>query len=174
MATIAFKSEGDSIILVGETKGHLGQSLYLREIEGREEGPAPPVDLVAEKRNGDFVRSLIDAGRTDTVHDVSDGGLLVAIAEMTMGNRIGARLSLTEDGIAVLFGEDQARYVLTVSEKRAAAVISEARSAGVLARPIGVTGGADLVLPGGEAVTVAQLRSAHETWFPRYMSGDPV
>ena len=174
MATIAFKTEGETIILIGETRGHLGQSLYLREVEGREEGPPPPVDLAAEKRNGDFVRSLIEAGRADTVHDVSDGGLLVAIAEMTMGNGIGARLSLTDDGIASLFGEDQARYVLTVSEKRAATIASEARSAGVLARVIGTTGGADLVLPGSDSVAVAQLRSAHETWFPRYMSGDPV
>ena len=174
MATIAFKSEGDSIILIGETRGHLGQSLYLREVEGREEGPPPPVDLAAEKRNGDFVRSLIEAGRADTVHDLSDGGLLVAIAEMTMGNGIGAHVSLPDDGIAMLFGEDQARYVLTVSEKRAATIVSEARSAGVLARVIGTTGGGDLVLPGGESVAVAQLRSAHETWFPRYMGSDPV
>jgi phosphoribosylformylglycinamidine synthase len=174
MATIPFKSEGDAIILIGETKGHLGQSLYLREVEGREEGPPPPVDLAAEKRNGDFVRSLIEAGRADTVHDVSDGGLLVAIAEMTIGNGIGARLSMPDDGVAVLFGEDQGRYVLTVSEKRAAAVVSEAKSAGVLARVIGMTGGTDLVLPGGDNVAVAQLRTAHELWFPRYMSGDPV
>ena len=73
-ASIAFKREGDALILIGETKGHLGQSLYLREIEGREEGPAPPVDLGCEKRNGDFVRGLIESGRVDTVHDVSDGG----------------------------------------------------------------------------------------------------
>src|SRR5215510_9738712 len=91
-ATIAFKREGDAIILIGETKGHLGQSLYLREIEGREEGGAPPVDLAAEKRNGNFVRKLIEAGRLDTVHDVSDGGLLVAIAEMAMASGIGAKL----------------------------------------------------------------------------------
>jgi phosphoribosylformylglycinamidine synthase len=174
MATIAFKTEGDSIILIGETRGHLGQSLYLREIEGREEGPPPPVDLKAEKRNGDFVRSLIEAGRADTVHDVSDGGLLVAIAEMSMANGIGAQLSLNDDGIATLFGEDQARYVLTVSEKRAAAIISDAKAAGVLARVIGTTGGTDIALPGGDTVPVAQLRGAHETWFPRYMGADPV
>ena len=75
-ASVAFKREGDTILLIGETKGHLGQSLYLREIEGREDGAAPPVDLAAEKRNGDFVRGLIEAGRVDTVHDCSDGGLL--------------------------------------------------------------------------------------------------
>ncbi len=70
MATVAFKREGDTILLIGETKGHLGQSIYLREIEGREEGAAPPVDLAAERRNGDFVRMLIEAGRVDTVHDL--------------------------------------------------------------------------------------------------------
>ena len=98
MATIAFKREGDAIILIGETKGHLGQSIYLREIEGREEGAAPPVDLAAEKRNGDFVRGLIEAGRVDTVHDVSDGGLLVALAEMAMAGDIGADVDVAATG----------------------------------------------------------------------------
>src|SRR6202012_449886 len=74
IATVGFKREDDVIILIGETKGHLGQSIYLREIEAREEGAAPGVDLVVEKKNGDFVRGLIEAGRVDTVHDVSDGG----------------------------------------------------------------------------------------------------
>jgi len=108
------------------------------------------------------------------VHDVSDGGLLVAIAEMAMPKGIGAKLSMPDDGIAALFGEDQARYVLTVSEKRAAAILADAKSIGVPARIIGATGGADLVLPNGDTVMVAQLRTANEIWFPRYMSGDPV
>ena len=116
MATVAFKREGDALILIGETKGHLGQSIYLREIEGREEGAAPPVDLASEKRNGDFVRSLIEQGRVDTVHDVSDGGLLVALAEMAMAGSIGAEIALPDGASAIpfLFGEDQARYVLAV------------------------------------------------------------
>src|SRR6201986_626875 len=80
MATVALKREGDALLVIGDTRGHLGQSIYLREIENREEGAAPPVDLAAERRNGDFVRGLIEQGRVDTVHDVSDGGLLVAIA----------------------------------------------------------------------------------------------
>ena len=175
MATIAFKSEGESIILIGETRGHLGQSLYLREIEGREEGPPPPVDLAAEKRNGDFVRSLIEAGRADTVHDVSDGGLLVAIAEMTMGNGIGARLSMTDDGIATLFGEDQARYVLTVSEKRAATILSRSQERGRAWRASSAPPAAPILrCPMAIMSRSLQLRGAHETWFPRYMSGDPV
>ena len=90
--TLAFKAEGEAILLIGETHGWLGQSLYLREICGREEGAPPPVDLAAEQRNGDFVRGLIRDGLVTAVHDVSDGGLLVALAEMAMASGIGAVL----------------------------------------------------------------------------------
>src|SRR6201999_2830933 len=79
MATVALKREGDALMLIGDTQGHLGQSIYLREIEGREEGAAPHVDLAAERKAGMFVRQLIEDGRCDTAHDLSDGGLLVAL-----------------------------------------------------------------------------------------------
>src|ERR1700716_3482083 len=91
-ATIGFKAAGEAILLVGETAGWLGQSLYLRDICGREEGAPPPVDLATEKRNGDFVRALIADGVATAVHDVSDGGLAVALAEMAMAAGLGATL----------------------------------------------------------------------------------
>ncbi len=91
-ASLAFKREGEAIILIGETQGWLGQSLYLRDICGREEGAPPPVDLVEEKENGDFVRALILDGTATAAHDISDGGLLVALAEMAMASGIGATL----------------------------------------------------------------------------------
>ena len=90
--TLAFKAEGEAILLIGETHGWLGQSVYLRDICGREEGAPPPVDLAAERRHGDFVRGLIRDGLVTAVHDVSDGGLLVALAEMAMASGIGAVL----------------------------------------------------------------------------------
>jgi phosphoribosylformylglycinamidine synthase len=172
MATIAFKRTGDSIILIGKSQGHLGQSLYLREIEGREEGAPPPVDLDIEKRNGEFVRGLIRSGLTDTVHDISDGGLLVAIAEMAMASGIGARLTLP-DGVAELFGEDQARYVIATDAATAETTVAHAKAADVPARIIGSTGGAELVL-NGQSIAVAALRSAHESWFPKYMGAGLV
>jgi phosphoribosylformylglycinamidine synthase len=172
MATIAFKRTGDSIILIGKSQGHLGQSLYLREIEGREEGAPPPVDLDIEKRNGEFVRGLIRSGLTDTVHDISDGGLLVAIAEMAMASGIGARLTLP-DGVAELFGEDQARYVIATDAATAETTVARAKAADVPARIIGSTGGAELVL-NGQSIAVAALRSAHESWFPKYMGAGLV
>jgi phosphoribosylformylglycinamidine synthase len=180
MATIAFKREGDAIIVIGPTKGHLGQSLYIREIEGKEEGACPPVDLALEKKNGDFVRGLIESGRVDTVHDVSDGGLLVAIAEMALAGNIGVGLRVNYDAdrfIRVFFGEDQARYVLAVPEEAVDAIIGQAKQADVYARLLGYTGAKsdrdEPVLQGVglPPVPLAALRAAHENWLPNYMAG---
>jgi phosphoribosylformylglycinamidine synthase subunit PurL len=171
MATIAFKRPDDVIILIGDTVGQLGQSLYLREIEGREEGAPPAVDLAAEKRNGDFVRELIGKGATDTVHDVSDGGLLIALAEMAMANGIGAELTFQiRAEIPFLFGEDQARYVLAVASANAERVMADAAASGVPARVIGKCGGEALISEGNFAVAVPRLRQAHESWFPQFMA----
>ncbi len=99
-ATLAFKAAGEAILLIGETQGWLGQSLYLRDVCGREEGAPPPVDLIEERENGDVVRALIADGLVTAAHDVSDGGLLVAIAEMAMASGIGATLDARARGHA--------------------------------------------------------------------------
>ncbi len=174
MATIAFKREGDAIILIGETRGHLGQSLYLREIEGREEGPTPPVDLAAEKRNGTFVRELIESGRVDTVHDISDGGLFVALAEMAMAGKIGAQLKPAQHGAAFLFGEDQARYVLAVPQDEATKILADAKANGIPAVLLGTAAGDRITINGLDDASVAVLTRTHEDWFPRYMRGEAI
>lgn len=158
------------LVLIGETKGWLGQSLWLREIAGREEGPPPPVDLQAERRCGDFVRARIGAGEVRACHDVSDGGLLVAVAEMAMAGRVGARLSASPREIpshAFWFGEDQARYVLAVADS--GAILRMAEAAGVPAWRIGFSGGQDLTLPDGGTISMRALRAAHERFFPEWM-----
>jgi phosphoribosylformylglycinamidine synthase len=174
MATIAFKREGDVVILIGETRGHLGQSIWLREIEGREEGAAPPVDLAAEKSHGAFVRGLIESGRVDTCHDVSDGGVLVAIAEMTLPKGIGASVgqAAIADAIAFWFGEDQARYLIAAPFAQAETIVAEARAAGIAVAELGKTGGTELVIDDKDRVSVARLRGAHEGWFPKFMKAE--
>jgi phosphoribosylformylglycinamidine synthase II len=173
MATLALKEAENVLILIGATDGHLGQSLYLREIIGREDGPPPHVDLEAEHRNGDFVRELIRARRVRAVHDVSDGGLLVAIAEMAMAGGLGATLDAVEGGTpahAFWFGEDQARYVLEVEPEDGDRILRDAETEGVPARRIGVTGGDSLVLPDGAALAITAIRRVHEAWLPAYMT----
>ncbi|GJD94988.1 phosphoribosylformylglycinamidine synthase subunit PurL [Methylobacterium iners] len=176
-ATIALKREGDMLVLVGATAGWLGQSVYLSEIAAREEGAPPPVDLAAERRNGDFVRGLITSGLVDTVHDLSDGGLAVALAEMAMAGGIGAALPEAPEGLpahAWLFGEDQARYLLAVDPETVPDLLYSASAQGIAAGVVGVTGGTDLTLPGGETISVAALREAHEGWLPAYMASRPA
>jgi phosphoribosylformylglycinamidine synthase subunit PurL len=177
MATIALKADGEALLLVGGRNGDgwLGQSLYLREIEGREEGAPPPVDLAAERRNGDFVRALIEQDRVRTCHDVSDGGLLVAIAEMALAGGLGAAIEAPAEAAgarlqAWLFGEDQGRYVVAVPAAEVPAIEAEAGRAGVAISGIGRSGGLRLTLGGAHAISLDELRAANETWLPRFMS----
>jgi phosphoribosylformylglycinamidine synthase len=173
-ATLAFKAAGEAILLIGETQGWLGQSLYLRDICGREEGAPPPVDLIEERENGDVVRALIAGGLVSAAHDLSDGGLLVALAEMAMASGIGAKLEAAPEDTpahAFWFGEDQARYLVTVPAAGAAAVIRRIEAASVPVRRLGTTGGATLALPGERAIEVAALTARFEGWLPAYMAG---
>jgi phosphoribosylformylglycinamidine synthase len=164
-------SAGQSLVLIGDIAGHLGQSLWLREVAGREEGPPPPVDLARERRNGDFVRSEILAGRVAACHDLADGGLLVTITEMLMGGRIGATLTAPPEGVAPhawWFGEDQGCYVLAVTDP--SGTLATATAHGVPARLLGQTSGQDLKLDDGAAISITGLVAEHERFFPEWMN----
>ncbi|WP_010163535.1 phosphoribosylformylglycinamidine synthase subunit PurL [Sphingomonas sp. PAMC 26617] len=173
-ATIAFKGTGDVIVLIGERSGHLGQSLWLREVHGREEGAPPPVDLEAERRNSEFVRAHIATGALTAVHDVSDGGIAVTIAEMALAGNVGAMLHAPLPcGIAcALFGEDQGLYVATVADHLLLETLTAADAAGVEIERIGRTIANRLIfeLPDDDhVVTLDALRAAHEGFFPKLM-----
>ena len=175
MAKIGFRREGDAILLFGETRGHLGQSLYLREIEGREQGGAPPTDLAVERRNGEFVRNLIESGRTDTVHDVSDGGLLIALAEMAIAGGMGAWIALGgHEPIPFCFGEDQGRYLICVPALAADQILADAEAAGVAATLLGETGGHKIVIAEHGEAELSTLSRAHDSWFPAFMGKDEL
>ena len=172
-ASLAFKAEGETILLFGETKGWLGQSMYLKEICGREEGAPPPVDLAAEKRHGEFVRDLIAQGLVTASHDLSDGGLLVSLAEMAMASGIGATLDASS-GVAAhafWFGEDQARYVVTARNPEY--ILARAKKAGIPASCLGATGGATLTIAGERAIKIADLTQRFESWLPNFMGTVP-
>ncbi|MFN7168506.1 MAG: phosphoribosylformylglycinamidine synthase subunit PurL [Pannonibacter sp.] len=169
-ASIAFAKPDEAILLIGGHGTHLGASQYLSDILGREEGAPPPVDLAVERRNGDLVRDWIRSGRTTAVHDISSGGLAVALAEMAMAGNLGATVTVEGLAHAALFGEDQGRYVVTVAADEADAAIEDGLDAGLEIQRIGTTGGADLTVEGILTISVAKLRAAHEEWFPAFMS----
>jgi phosphoribosylformylglycinamidine synthase len=173
MASLPFKATGEAILLVGETRGWLGQSSFLATILGREEGAPPPVDLAMERRNGDFVRALIGERLVTAVHDLSDGGLLVALAEMAMASGIGAELGASPADLpahAFWFGEDQARYLISAKAANLPGIEKAAAKAGVSLQKLGMTAGNRLTLAGERPILLSGLQEAHESWLPRYMA----
>jgi phosphoribosylformylglycinamidine synthase II len=177
-ATIGFKAEGEAIVLIGHSDSHVGQSLWLKECHGRSDGPPPPVDLAAERRAGELIAGLIANGQVSAVHDCSDGGAAVALAEMALAGGIGLAMTVVAqipNPAAILFGEDQGRFVVTTRDP--AAVRAAANAAQLFAVEIGTTGGDaltfDLVERGGEqSLTLTDLRAAHEGFFPELMGAD--
>ena len=176
--TLALKAAGETLVLICHSDSHVGQSLWLREIHGREDGPPPPVDLDAERCAGELVAALIAEGAVSAVHDCSDGGAAVAIAEMALAGNIGMTMTVVPQIAhvgAILFGEDQGRWIVSTADPRA--VMARARATGLEAIPVGVTGGDalvfDLVERGGpRSVTLAELRAAHEGALPALMLGE--
>ncbi|WP_112941611.1 MULTISPECIES: phosphoribosylformylglycinamidine synthase subunit PurL [unclassified Rhizobium] len=174
MARIGSASDGDKVIMIGLDGSHLGSSIYLRDILGSTDGPPPEVDLFAERRNGNFVRSVIRNGQATACHDISSGGLALALAEMAMSSGKGLNISLSEgrgETHGLLFGEDQARYVLTVPADVASFVCANAEGAGVPFRRLGTVEGDALVVDDLLSLPIQQLRHAHESWFPEFMDG---
>jgi phosphoribosylformylglycinamidine synthase len=163
---------GATLLLIGQTKGHLGQSLFLREIHGREDGAPPPVELAVERRNGDLVRGLIEKGIVTACHDLSDGGLMMGLVDMALAGKTGLTL---RDGLAgdtpphaFWFGEDQGRYIIAAADK--AAVLAAAEAADVPVADLGSATGTSLTVPGLLSISVGELRRAHEAWLPGYMA----
>ncbi|MEP3631433.1 MAG: phosphoribosylformylglycinamidine synthase subunit PurL [Hyphomicrobiales bacterium] len=167
MATVAFKNDNDAVLLVGGHGSHMGQTLALRELTGGDFGPPPSVDLELEKKNGDFVRDIIRKGLVTACHDISSGGLGVAVAEMAIKGDIGASITLPGDAATALFSEDQARYVITCTREQRDAVLDTAEKAGIEIEAIGKTGGNNL--EAGGTISLETLREAYEGWFPEFM-----
>jgi phosphoribosylformylglycinamidine synthase len=173
MADLRLKREADLLIVIGRESGHLGQSLYQELVTAKLEGAPPPVDLADEIKAGRLVRALIREGKVSAVHDVSDGGLLVAIAEMALSGALGVELFAYEGKLpthAMWFGEDQGRYVLSVDPMRAEEVLERARLLALPARIVARTGGDAIGLKGEPPLPLAELRAVHEAWLPEYMA----
>lgn len=168
-------ADGDVLVLIGHTEGELGASLYLREVLGREDGAPPPVDLQLERKTGDFVRGLIEAGELTVVHDLSDGGLIGAAADLALASDVGVTLDATSPTHAhiLLFGEDQGRYLVALPDP--SPLITKAQESGLHASVVGRAGGKDFA-SGSEAgdlfrIPLEHLREWHEGWLPNWIEG---
>jgi phosphoribosylformylglycinamidine synthase II len=170
--------EGENLVLIGHSDSHVGQSLWLDVCHGRRDGAPPPVDLAAEKRAGELIRHLATESVVSAIHDCSDGGAAVAVAEMALAANIGMTMTIVPqipNAGAILFGEDQGRYVVATCDPDW--VRQLANEAQLFAVEIGLTGGDDLAFDlvdrgGRQSVSLADLRAAHEGFFPKLMGSE--
>jgi phosphoribosylformylglycinamidine synthase len=177
-ATIALREEGETLLLLGHTKGHVGQSLWLENCHGRREGAPPPVDLAVERRLGELLRTLIADGLVTAVHDCSDGGAAVAMAEMALAGGIGFTMTVVPqlpNPAAMLFGEDQGRAVVATRDPDR--VVALASAAQLFSITVGVTGGDSIIFDlvdrgGAQKLSLADLSAAHEAFLPELMGAD--
>ncbi|WP_373476837.1 phosphoribosylformylglycinamidine synthase subunit PurL [Sphingorhabdus sp.] len=190
MATIGFKAEGNAIWIVGGDRSiepEIGQSIWLREIHGQETGVPPKVDLQRCRKTAEFVRAVIDAAAVNAVHDVSDGGIMVSIAEMALAGNLGANLDNveaigdwsdrsrieeeTQRVIQCLFSETQDLYIVTTST-REEAFVAMANAAEIPFLLIGNVHGDCIDFENFDddlRIPLTDLRAAHESFFKEWM-----
>ncbi len=175
MARIGSADDRDVLFLIGTEGTHLARSIYQYEILEEESGPAPAVDLLMEKTRGDFVLAAIRSGYASACHDISDGGLAVALAEMCIASGIGATCTIDITyAHAALFGEDQSRYIIAVDDQWADMFAANSEGSGVSFARIGVVGGDRLVINEFVDLSVKDMKDAHEAWFPNFMGAGTV
>tara|TARA_B100001059_G_scaffold180392_1_gene181164 strand:- start:1169 stop:2599 length:1431 start_codon:yes stop_codon:yes gene_type:complete len=167
--SIGLKNEGNIICVIGETNGHLNNSQFLSIVKNREEGCVPEINLENEKRNGMFVLDCIEQRLMESVHDIGEGGLLIAIAEMCIAGKLGAQIKVNKEfPHAYFFGEDQSRYLIEVSEKNYETIISLGSLNNIHIEKIATVKGSDLRIDASESVSVAELISKNSEFFEKY------
>ena len=180
VATLKGAQSGDALFVIGPDAGHLGASLYAREwlgLKGDDLGPPPPVNLDEAVHVAAGIRKLVREGAVHAIHDISDGGLACAVAELALSAGLGADIYGPGAGRAgFLFGEDQNRYVVAVAAAGADAMHQRLKSLGLSFVQVGTitTDSINFVLVDSapQSLSLATLREAHEGWLPRYMKGE--
>ena len=172
-STLHLKRDNDTVLLVGKTDGYLGQSIYAKEILNIISGLPPKVNLKNEKKIGDAIRDLININKLDTVHDISDGGFLVALTEMSISGGIGVKIHLDEKDVSpkFLFGEDQGRYIISVPDELISDILRILESKNIFFQKIGKTSGTKIIINDSEEIEIKSLKKIHEDWFNEYLKG---
>jgi phosphoribosylformylglycinamidine synthase len=167
--TIALKKDGNYLCVIGKSSNHLGNSQYLSIIKNKELGSTPSIDLNEELKNGKFVLSCIEQKKFEAVHDIADGGLLVALSEMSMCGEKGVQVDINKSSLlGYFFGEDQSRYLVEVSKDNFEDLMSEAENNNVFVEKIGVTQDNQFEINNIGKIPVQELIRAHELWFQKF------
>ena len=173
MITYKFKEFDSYIFIVGKTLGHLYQSEFFREVMQIYEGPPPEINLFNEKNNGLAIKNLISNKLVNSVHDISSGGMIVSLSEMCISGQIGAKIKIPQNKISVheyLFGEDQSRYLMEISEKNKDKVSNILKKNSIYFEIIGKTQKDSLDINKGLSIKITDLKRLNASWFKNYFS----
>ena len=166
-----FKEEKNNIILIGKTFGHLDQSCFLKEIFSIVDGKPPEINFINEKNNGDIVLELINKGYVSSVHDISNGGLILALTEMAMGTGLGVKINKSKqlvDKIGYFFGEDQGRYLIEINSKNLKIVENKLKNNSIYYENIGITQKNYFEIEGEMKINTNDLFNINNQWYNNY------
>jgi len=166
--TIAFKQNNSLVYAVGETKGHLGNSQYLSIVQHKELGSTPVIDLNKELKNGKFILELVNQDLALSAHDIGEGGLLVAAAEMSLSSGIGITIDCVIKSHEFFFGEDQGRYLIEIDIQNDDALKKLSADHGVVVEYIGQTKDDVIEIKENSKISIEELKNNHEKWFPDF------
>ena len=166
-----FKEIGSSILVVGKTLGHLYQSEFFIEVLNFTEGPPPSINLFNEKNNGLSILDIASKNLANSIHDISAGGMLVCLSEMCMSGKIGAKIKMQGNNLNkynYLFGEDQSRYIIEVSNKNLNEVKNILNKNNIFYENIGITQVENLEIENEFKININELNRSNTTWFENY------
>jgi phosphoribosylformylglycinamidine synthase len=166
--TIAFKQSDSLVFVIGETKGHLGNSQFLSIIQNKELGSTPIINLDNELKNGKFTLELINQNLALSTHDIGEGGLLIAAAEMSLSSNIGILINSERKNHEYFFGEDQSRYLIEIDKKNEEALNKLAREHNVKVECIGHTAEENIEIKDIGKISIHALKTSHEDWFQNF------
>ncbi len=172
MISMDFKKEGNLVLILGKTEGHLDQSVFAKEILAEKKGPPPSINLFNEKNIGDTVLKLIDQNLIDTCHDVSLGGILIAISKMCIKGKKGIKFNPIKGLInkfEFFFGEDQGRYVIEVSKTNIDKTKQILEENSVHYDEIGTVDKSNIILDNNTNLSVDELENENKNWLRNYM-----
>ncbi len=166
-----FKRENSILLLIGKTFGHLEQSVFLEEVHSLIDGQPPEINLVNEKNNGESILEIIKNNLANSVHDVSSGGLLVSLAEMSIYSDYGVKINKPRkltNSLEYYFGEDQGRYIVEVDKINLEKVDKILKKNNVFYENIGFTQKEFFEIKDEMKISIKELFKINNQWYNNF------
>jgi len=172
MITMNFKKENNIVLVIGKTEGHLDQSIFAKDILGEKKGPPPEINLFNEKNIGQTLLNLINEGYIESAHDVSLGGIIVAISKMCIKGNKGVKIGKLKNLInkfEYFFGEDQGRYIIEVNKEDINKVEHNLNKNSVYFDNLGIITKSEILIENETNITIDKLIEYNKNWLKEYM-----